>query len=84
MPLLKKKIIPDQKDKRPETIGEALRMVNRIFAENDWREVEQRSYFESLGISGTDSPADVRKIINDMERSKMILFAENETRETNR
>lgn len=75
MARISKIIIPDPKEKRPATIKAAKDLIEKIFAENRWDvEPEQAQYFEQIGVEGKDSPDDVRRILNDLEQSAMVIF----------
>ncbi len=70
----RKKYVPDARISRPKTIAEARAIIEETFVFNGWNEREQQTYFEQIGVDGTDAPGDVRRIITDMDESKLLLF----------
>lgn len=73
---MRKLIIPDKKDERPRNFREAKELIRKVFRENKWDSDEQSRYFKMLGVEGAEKQADVRKIIEDFERSRLIIFEE--------
>lgn len=71
-----KPILIDPKIARPKTIAEARTLIEQTFKLNGWDESEQMIYFTEIGVKGMDAPGDVRKIIDDLDRAKMIIFHE--------
>lgn len=61
---------------RPKTIREAKKLILEVFSELDWDGDEQRRYFASIGVTGMETPEDIRAIITDFDCSKMVLFEE--------
>jgi hypothetical protein len=73
----------ERKPTRPRTIGEARDMIRAIFVRQGldgigWNDDLQRKYFEQHGVSADSvdslSPDNARKILEGMERSRMVNF----------
>lgn len=65
---------PEPKTKRPKTIAEAKLVIEKAMAENDWDPVEQKQYQQMIGVNGFNKAEDVRKTIDDLSKSHMVLF----------
>jgi hypothetical protein len=61
---------------RPETVGAARSLIAQIFRENNWSERDIKVYCSMIGIEYSDrfGADDTRRILEDLERSRMILF----------
>ena len=74
---MRKSLPPDKKDVPPQTIPEARELIRKIFSEQGktgWDEDEQKQYFEMIGVEGMESAADVRAIVADMVKAKIIIY----------
>src|SRR5204862_3291565 len=65
---------------RPETLGEARQLIQKTFDRQRWDERSQRFYLNNLGLQPrpvAELDLDVcRLVLARMERSRMIIFAE--------
>jgi hypothetical protein len=72
----------DNRITRPKTLADAKRLILDTFASNDWSESERLRYQDLLGLPSVPVESlditSVRVIIEDMAKSKMILFEEKE------
>ena len=64
----------DKPVRRPETLGEAKEIISASFRYQHWNYEEQKRYFALIGVDGANTSRDVRRIIEDMENTGMILF----------
>ena len=71
---LLKPAAPENPVKRPENLGEAREIIEKSFCYQSWDESERKRYFGLIGVDGTADERDVRRIIEDMEKTGMILF----------
>ena len=68
---------PEPKQKRPETRGEAIRLIGETFAFNDWHEREEEVFLADIGLGKNWKEfevGDLRKIVREFEKLRMVLF----------
>lgn len=66
---------------RPKSIGDARALITQVFAKqgtDGWDETSIGSYLRIKGINASTvdelSPDDVRRVVKEMELSRMVLF----------
>lgn len=73
-----------EKVPRPKTKGEAVRQVAEIYEQNDWGRVERMTHQTSLGLEPKlvtlFTVDELRVILDDFERARMILYSEPKAR----
>ena len=69
---------PDKQIDRPKNLGEARAIITACFEENGWETDEQLRYLASVGVSGKTlsflNVDELRAIIDDLSKAKMVLF----------
>lgn len=69
---------PDPRIDRPTTLGEARRHIEETYADNGWDAAAQARFHKMIGLEPKDLQdyeiGDVRRILDRMERSRMILY----------
>jgi hypothetical protein len=69
---------PNPRIKRPTTRGEAIRLVEQIYRENDWDANEQKRHQRIVGLDdkplGERENSEIQAILNRFEVSRMVLF----------
>ncbi|MGD9564476.1 MAG: hypothetical protein AB7Q37_18930 [Pyrinomonadaceae bacterium] len=69
---------PDRPEPRPKSLGEAKRLIKRIFDENEWSSSDVSRYQAMLGLKA--EPIDqtdlgsAKVILSDLESARMVLF----------
>lgn len=70
----------EPKPYRPKTIGDAREIVRQVFERNKWDDDDRRRYFKMKSIDAERlddlSGDELRVVIGDMEKAKMVLFNE--------
>jgi len=72
----RRELTKDLPVKRPATLGEARRLIEGAFVYNGWDERDRKVFCSLLSLEYAE-PLDaesVRTILEDMRKSRMILF----------
>lgn len=80
MSILKSKMVPEKFSDRPQSLGEARRLIQSVYdaAGNEWDERDQEVNCEMLGIDfvrlSVMPKESVKVILDDFEKRGMIIF----------
>lgn len=63
---------------RPKTVADARLIIAEIFLKNRWDERSQQVYMKNHGVNAESlaacSPDEVRRLLNDLDKSHMVIF----------